>query len=292
MDATTSTILVIAGLGALGAAIGAVVGTVFGGGRNGMIGLAALFALVGAAGGWWLNQHSIQPGLAYQAAAKSADSSPDVMALKRYYPNDYTTLQRALEAAKDDRKGAAGAMYLVRLQVRDVASRQVRAGADKELVALMAVRRDEAKALQAKSALYCMEFFNGGRFSFDPADIMSADLLKRDAQASADLFTQTATNPVKDAAGAHTDDFTWAGRERAWYEVADRDAVAAKAIAQFPEADRANIRMMTTRKLNLRNQPALAAQLCKYKIALLDEALKLPEPKAAMVYRLNQGTYF
>jgi hypothetical protein len=292
MSAMTWTIVLVVGMAAAGVAIGAVLASIFGGGRAGLIGLGALFGLGGAAGGWWLDKHDVQPRLAFEAAVKAADASPDVVAMKRYYPTDYQNMQRALEMAKGERKGAAGAQYMIRLHVRDVVTRQVRLGADKELVALMTLTRDEARALSARSPGECLEYFNGGKLSFDPAKALSPDLVKRDAVLAADLFQQTATRPVKDAAGAHVDDFTWKGRERSWYEVADRDAVAARAMAQFPAADQPTIKMMATRKIKLDDRPMLQAQLCKYKISLMDEALKLPEAKAAMVYRMNLGTYF
>lgn len=292
MNAMTATILTIGGLAVLGAIIGAVVATVFQAGNAGRGGLAVVFALIGAAGGWWLNEHSIQPGLAYQASAKSADASPDVLALKRYYPEDYKNMQTALVAAKDDRKGAAGAQYLVRLQIRDTVRRQVKLGGDKQLVALMTLQRDEAKALAAKSPKYCMEYFNGGRWSFDPTKELSSDILQRDAAVSADLLTQTATAPDKDAAGAEQRDLSYASRYKLYLQNNVREAVLEKAMAGFSKDEQKTINLMARRKANLRGQTALSTLMCNYKIALLEETLKLPEEKAAMTFRMNQSVYF
>lgn len=292
MNATTWTILLVAGMAALGFGIGAIVSAVFGGGKTGLFGLGALFGLVGAAGGYYLNVHDVQPRLAFEAAAKAADDSPDVQALKRYYPTDYTNMQRALEAAKNERKGAAGALYLVRLHIRDVVARQFKLGADKELVALMTQQRDEARALAAKQPVYCAEYFNGGRLSFDPADVLPADLLQRDAAVAGGLLAQTAMSPAKEAAGAEQRDMTYASRFKLYEQNTVRDAVIGKAQAQFSKADLATINLMVRRKTNPSRQPALAASLCRYKLALLDETLKLAEPQAAMVYRMNQGFFF
>ncbi|MDQ0462347.1 hypothetical protein QO010_000095 [Caulobacter ginsengisoli] len=290
MSAATWAILLIAGLAAVGVAVGAIVSTIFKGGKAGLVGLGALFGLVGAAGGWWMNQHDMQPRLAFEAAARAADASPDVAALKRYYPTDYTNMQRALAAAAGDRSGAAGAQYLIRLHIRDVMTRQVKLGGDKELVALMTLTRDEATALSAKSPGYCLAYFAGGRLNFDPAKVLPSALVQRDAAVAATLFQQTATNPQKDAAGAHADEFTWASRGRAWDEDNARKGVAARALSQFPAADQAQLALLAKRRVNLDGQTALQTKLCKYKIALLDEALKLQPAQAAMVYRLNQGT--
>jgi hypothetical protein len=46
--------------------------------------------------------------------------------------------------------------------------------------------------------------------------------------------------------------------------------------------------MLTGRKVSI-DDPARQGLLCRYSIALLDETLKLPADKAAMVYRLNMG---
>lgn len=292
MSVMISTVLVIAGMAVLGAVIGAVVSAIFGGGRSGMLGLSALLALVGAAGGWWVNGHTIQPGRAYQAAIKAADAAPDVAALKRYYPNDYANMQRQLELAKDDRSGAAGARYLIRLHVREVMTKRIKQGADKQLVALMTQQRDEAGALAARSPGYCMEYFNGGRLSFDPGAVLSADLLRRDATVAADLLTQTATNPAKNAAGAEALNIGYASRLQLYREGNARQAVSDKAMGQFSQDDQETIKLMVRRKTNLSDQPALAAMLCKYKIGLLGETLKLPEQQAAMVYRMSQGVLF
>lgn len=292
MNAMTATILTIGGLAVLGAVIGAVIGTVFQAGNAGRGALAVLFALVGAAGGWWVNEHSIQPGLAYQASAKAADESADVLALKRYYQADYQNMQQALAMAKDDRKGAAGAQYLVRLQIRDSVRRQVKLGGDKQLVALMTLQRDEARALAAKSPDWCMQYFNGGRWSFDPTKELSAELLQRDAAVSADLLTQTATAPDKDAAGAEARDLSYASRYKLYLQNNVREAVLNKAVAGFSADEQKTINLMARRKANLRGQPALSSLMCKYKIALLEETLKLPEPQAAMTYRMNQSVYF
>jgi hypothetical protein len=292
MNATTWTLLLVAGMALAGVAVAAIVSTIFNGGKAGLIGLGALFGLVGAGGGYWLDRHDMQPLLAYEAAIKAADASPDVVAMKRYYPADYADMQRALEIAKTERSGAAGAQYLIRMNVRRVVTRQVKLGGDSELVALMSQTRDGAQVLSSQSPGYCLEYFNGGKLSFDPAKVLPAAMVQRDAAVAAALFQQTATNPAKDAAGAHVDKFTWGSRERAWYEDADRKGVADRAVAQFAPADQAQLKLLASRKTNLKGQPALQTMLCKYKIAMLDEALKLPAPKAAMVYRLNQGTYF
>ncbi len=292
MSAMTWTIILVVGMAAAGVAVAAIVSTIFQGGRSGLIGLGVLFGLAGGAGGWWLDQHSLQPGLAFQAKAKAADASPDVVALKRYYPDEYAAMQRSLAAAKDDHTGAAGALYLIRLQVRSVITRQFPLGADKQLVALMTLQRDEAKALAAKNPAYCTEYFNGGRLSFDPGEVLPADLLQRDAAVAGDLLQQTAMAPAKNAAGAEQRDLSYASRFKLYEQNTVRDAVIGKAQSQFSTDDQKSINLMVRRKASLRDQPALAALMCKYKTALLEENLKLPEPQAAMVYRMNQGFFF
>jgi hypothetical protein len=292
MNATTWIVLLMGGLAVLGAIIGAVVATVFQAGNAGRGALAVLLGLVGAGGGWWLFNHDIKPRLAYEAAAQAAEASPDVAALKQYYPTDYANMQQALEMQKGERKGAAGAQYLIRLTVNGVVTRQAKLGGDKQLVALMNLRRDEGQALVAKSPSYCTEYFSGGKLSFDPAGVLPADLLKRDAAVSADLLQQTAANPAKNAPGAEARDMSLASRTVLYEENLVRQAVLDKSLAQFPKEDQQTIKMMATRKTGLRDRPALAATMCRYKLAMLDETLKLPEAKAAMIYRMNHGTYF
>jgi hypothetical protein len=156
----------------------------------------------------------------------------------------------------------------------------------------MRLPRDEAQALNAKSPAYCIEYFNGGRLSSAPAAVLPAELMQRDAAVSAELLQQTATAPAKDAPGAEQRDLSYASRVKLYEENNVREAVIAKSYSPFSKAEQASIKLMVRRKANLRDEPALAAMLCNYKIALLDETLKLPQAQAAMVFRMNQGVYF
>jgi hypothetical protein len=252
------------------------------------IGLALVSAGGAGALAWFIVSHDVVPRQAFDRARADAEALPEVRILKASYPEAYGRLQASLTLIQDKRLGEVG----VRQQVRSIATATMLANArkatDANVVRLMQLRRDKARALGEKSVAWCYDFTRGARLTFDPDAVVDAALLERERAVTTDILIQTAREPVLNAAGAKADDYTLKSRIDQYYEVELRDQVASRVQSTFPEADRKVIVMLTGRKVSI-DDPARQGLLCRYSIALLDETLKLSADKAAMVYRLNMG---
>jgi len=288
MDANTLLVISAAVAACAGAGGGLLAGRLMN--LPALMGAGLAIVAAGAAGAlaWFIVDHDVVPRQAFDRARSEAESLPEVKVLKASYPEAYARLQADLTLVQDKRLGEVG----VRQQVRSIATSTMLANArkatDANVVRLMELRRDKAKALGEKSVAWCYDFTRGARLTFDPDAAVDAALLERERVVTTDILTQTAKAPVLNAAGAKADDYTLKSRIDQYYEVELRDQVAARVQSNFSQADRKVIVMLTGRKVSI-DDPARQGLLCRYSIALLDETLKLPPDKAAMVYRLNMG---
>lgn len=288
MDATTITIVSIVA----GVAVGALGGFVLSRALSlkGALALAGV-VVIGAAGGalgWFFADHDLVPNQKFALARKEAEKLPEVATLKQYYPADYAKMQNDMEMVKGKRLGTTGIAQLVHSNARAVLSRELKKASDENLIALMKIRRDKAQALGKVNPAYCYDFTRGARLSFDPDTVVSADLVKRERDATATILRQVATAPVKDAAGANLDPEDSNKRVDLWYDVQLKNEIGDKALAGFSPEDAKTVRQLTGRNISV-SDARRQALLCRYSIALLDETLKLPPAKAATVARLNVG---
>ena len=288
MDANTLLVVSAVLAACAGAGAGLLVGRLMNLPRLLGIGLALVSAGGAGALAWFIVSHDVAPRQAFDRARADAEALPEVRILKASYPEAYGRLQASLTLIQDKRLGEVG----VRQQVRSIATATMLANArkatDANVVRLMQLRRDKARALAEKSVAWCYDFTRGARLTFDPDAVVDAALLERERAVTTDILTQTAREPVLNAAGAKADEYTLKSRIDQYYEVELRDQVASRVQSTFPEADRKVIVMLTGRKVSI-DDPARQGLLCRYSIALLDETLKLSVDKAAMVYRLNMG---
>ncbi|MDH4386105.1 MAG: hypothetical protein QE280_11770 [Caulobacter sp.] len=288
MDANTLLVVSAVLAASAGAGAGLLAGRLMNLPRLLGIGLALVSAGGAGALAWFIVGHDVVPRQAFDRARADAEALPEVRILKASYPEAYGRLQASLTLIQDKRLGEVG----VRQQVRSIATATMLANArkatDANVVRLMQLRRDKARALGEKSVAWCYDFTRGARLTFDPDAVVDAALLERERAVTTDILTQTAREPVLNAAGAKADDYTLKSRIDQYYEVELRDQVASRVQSTFPEADRKVIVMLTGRKVSI-DDPARQGLLCRYSIALLDETLKLSADKAAMVYRLNMG---
>lgn len=288
MDATTITIISIVA----GVAVGAIGGLVLARALSMKGGLLiAGVIVVGAAGGalgWFFADHDLVPSQKFANARKDAERLPEVATLKQYYPADYAKMQNDMELVKGKRLGATGIAQLVHSNARTVLSRELKKATDENLITLMKIRRDKAEALGKVSPAYCYDFTRGARLDFDPDTVVSADLVKRERDATAAILEQVATNPVKDAAGANLNPEDGSKLVDLWYDVQMKNKIGDQALAGFTTEDAKTVRQLTGRNISV-SDPKRQALLCRYNIALLDETLKLPPAKAATVGRLNVG---
>ncbi|MFN3856270.1 MAG: hypothetical protein ACK4RV_00860 [Caulobacter sp.] len=283
-----TTILTMAAIAAVvGAVVGLVLSKVLPLPKAAGYAMIGLFAVGGGGVGYFLAMQDVIPKQEFDKARAAMDQLPDVQAIKQYYPNDYAELQRNLEVIKNERKGTTGVAQYVRAQANAVLLREARKGNDDNLVALMTLRRDKAVAIAEKSPAYCFEFVGGRRLSFDPDTIVGPEMVERERAITAEVLKQTATAPVLNAAGAVKDDEKIETRVELYYQVEVRDAVAAKARARFTPDEQKTIQMLASRSVSLQGDTAKQSLMCRYGIAQIDETLKLPKDKAAMVYRLN-----
>jgi hypothetical protein len=288
MDANTLLVVSAVLAASAGAGAGLLAGRLMNLPRLLGIGLALVSAGGAGALAWFIVSHDVVPRQAFDRARADAEALPEVRILKASYPEAYGRLQASLTLIQDKRLGEVG----VRQQVRSIATATMLANArkatDANVVRLMQLRRDKARALGEKSVAWCYDFTRGARLTFDPDAVVDAALLERERAVTTDILIQTAREPVLNAAGAKADDYTLKSRIDQYYEVELRDQVASRVQSTFPEADRKVIVMLTGRKVSI-DDPARQGLLCRYSIALLDETLKLSADKAAMVYRLNMG---
>lgn len=287
---TLTIIAAVVGAG-IGAAAGVIFGRLFGLGRNGVIGVAVAFAVIAGIGAHFLVQSDAAPKKAFDDARAAADALPDVAAVKQYYPDQYAVLEKDLDVLRDQKLGAAGVRDAVRRQLTPLVKRQAKLADDANLLALMKLSRDKGAALLNNPA-YCHQFFTGGRLTFNPETIFPAALVQQDHAVSAALLKQTATTPLSNAAGARVDDGELKSRVREYYEVQLRDEVIDRVQAGFNPDERKQLQLLAGRKVSLEGDTVRQGMLCRYNIALLDETLKLPADKAAMVYRLNLARGF
>lgn len=288
MDATTITIVsVLAGVAA-----GALGGFVLSRALSLKGGLMIAGVLViGAAGGglgWFFADHDLVPNQQFANARKEAEKLPEVATLKQYYPADYARMQNDMELVKGKRLGTTGIAQLVHSNARAVLGRELKKATDDNLITLMKIRRDKAEALGKVNPAYCYDFTRGARLAFDPDTVVSADLVKRERDATAAILRQVATAPVKDAAGANLDPEDSNARVDLWYDVQLKNEIGDKALAGFTAEDAKTVRQLTGRNISV-SDPKRQGLLCRYNIALLDETLKLPPAKAATVARLSVG---
>lgn len=288
MDATTITIIsIVAGL-----AVGVVGGFVLARALSmkGALMIAAM-AVIGAGGGalgGFFADHDLVPNQKFALARKEAEKLPEVATLKQYYPADYAKMQNDMELVKGKRLGTTGIAQLVHSNARTVLSRELKKASDENLITLMKIRRDKAEALGKVNVGYCYDFTRGARLTFDPDTVVSADLVKREREATAAILEQVATNPVKDAAGANLNPEDGGKLVDLWYDVQMKNKIADQALAGFEAEDAKIVRQLTGRNISV-DDPKRQGLLCRYNIALLDEALKLPPAKAATIGRLNVG---
>lgn len=283
-----TTILIMAAIAAVvGAVIGLILGRVLTLPKAGGLVMAAVFAVGGGGVGFFLARQDVLPKQEFDKARAAIDQLIDVQALKQYHPTEYAELQRNLEVIKNERKGATGVAQYVRAQVNGVLLREARKGSDENLVKLLTLRRDKAQALAEKSPAYCFDFVRGGRLNFNPDTIVGGGFVDRERAVAAEVLKQTATAPVLNAAGALKDDEKIETRIKMYYEVELRDEISAKARARFQPAEQETIRKLASRSVSLEGDPERQGLMCRYNIAVMDETLKLPQDKAAMVYRLN-----
>jgi hypothetical protein len=288
MDANSLLVMSAALAACAGAGVGLLAGRLMN--LPALMGGALAVIAAGAAGAlaWFIVSHDVVPRQAFDRARAEAEALPEVKVLKASYPDAYARLQAELTLIQDKRLGEVG----VRQQVRAIATATMLANArkatDANLVRLMQLRRDKASALGEKSVAWCYDFTRGARLTFDPDTVVDGALLERERTVTTDILSQTARAPVLNAAGAKVDEYTLKSRIDQYYEVELRDQIASRVQSAFPEPDRKVIVMLTGRKVSI-DDPARQGLLCRYSIALLDETLKLPADKAAMVYRLNMG---
>jgi hypothetical protein len=253
--------------------------------------MIATVAVVGAAAGavgWVLADHDLVPAQQFANARKQAENLPEVKVLKASYPADYAKMQNDMELVKGKRLGAIGIAQLVHSNARTVLSREMKKASDENLITLMKIRRDKAEALGKVSPAYCYDFTRGARLTFDPDTVVSADLVKRERDATAAILEQVATRPVKDAAGANLNPEDGGKLVDLWYDVQMKNKIGDQALAGFTPEDAKTVRELTGRNISI-SDARRQALLCRYNIALLDETLKLPPAKAATVGRLNVG---
>ena len=286
MNGLTTTILAVLVGAALGVGAGLVFGKLFDLGGKAIIVLAVVFAAIAGIGAQFIVSTDAAPGKAFDEARASAEALPDVAALKQYYPEEYAALEKDFDLARQQKLGAAGARDAVRRNVYQLVKRQAKLADDANLIALMTLSRDKGAALVNNPA-FCHQHFTGARLTFNPETVFPAPMLERDHTVSAALLKQTATAPVSNAAGARVDDGDIKSRVRDYYEVELRDKVAERTRAGFTPAEREQLQILAGRKVSLEGDTAKQGMLCRFNIALLDETLKLPADKAAMVYRLN-----
>eukprot|EP01030_Chromulinospumella_sphaerica_P012461 gene12461-12250_t len=242
----------------------------------------------GAALGWFFADNSLVPNQQYALARKEAENLPEVATLKQYYPADYAKMQNDMELVKGKRLGSTGIAQLVHSNARTVLSREMKKASDENLITLMKIRRDKAEALGKVSPAYCYDFTRGARLTFDPDTVVSADLVKREREATAAILEQVATSPVKDAAGANLNPEDGGKLVDLWYDVQMKNQIGDQALAGFTPDEAKIVRQLTGRNVSV-SDARRQALLCRYNIALLDETLKLPPAKAATVGRLNVG---
>lgn len=288
MDANTITIISIV----VGVLAGAVGGFVLSNGLRMTGGLMiAAIVVIGAAGGalgWFFADHDLVPNQQYALARKEAEKLPEVATLKKYYPTDYAKMQNDMELLKGKRLGSTGIAQLVHSNARAVLSREMKKASDENLITLMKIRRDKAEALGKVNVGYCYDFTRGARLAFDPDTVVSADLVKRERDATAAILEQVATNPVKDAAGANLNPEDGGKLVDLWYDVQMKNQIGDQALAGFDPEDAKIVRQLTGRNISV-DDPKRQGLLCRYNIALLDATLKLPPAKAATVGRLSVG---
>lgn len=288
MDANTITIVSIV----VGLLVGAGGGLVLSNALSMQGGLKIAGILVvgigGAALGWFFADNSLVPNQQYALARKEAEKLPEVATLKQYYPADYAKMQNDMELVKGKRLGSTGIAQLVHSNARTVLSREMKKASDENLITLMKIRRDKAEALGKVSPAYCYDFTRGARLTFDPDTVVSADLVKRERDATAAILEQVATSPVKDAAGANLNPEDGGKLVDLWYDVQMKNQIGDQALAGFTPDDAKIVRQLTGRNVSV-SDARRQALLCRYNIALLDEALKLPPAKAATVGRLTVG---
>jgi hypothetical protein len=288
VDATTITIVSILA----GVVVGALGGFVLSRALSlkGALMIAAI-VVIGAAGGalgWFFADHDLVPNQQFANARKDAERLPEVATLRQYYPADYAKMQNDMELVKGKRLGTTGIAQLVHSNARAVLSRELKKASDDNLIALMKIRRDKAEALGKVSVAYCYDFTRGARLNFDPDTVVSADLVKRERDATAAILQQVATNPVKDAAGANLNPEDGGKLVDLWYDVQMKNQIGDQALAGFTPEDAKIVRQLTGRNISV-SDAKRQGLLCRYNIALLDEALKLPPAKAATIGRLNVG---
>jgi hypothetical protein len=288
MDGTTTLILVAAIAGLVGAGAGVILARVTRLPAVLTLVAALVFAAAAAGVGWFIARQDVLPRQAFDAERKAIETVPEVQVMRQYYPEDYAKMQNDLELVKGDRLGPTGVRQIVRSNANALLQREARKASDANLIQLMQFRRDKAKALGAKSVTWCYDFTRGARLSFDPDTVVDPAIVARERAATSAILKQTATAPVKDAAGAKKDEYTLKSRLEQYYQVQLRDQVADRAQAQFQPAEREIIVSLAGRNVTV-SDSTRQSLLCRYNIALLDETLKLPADKAAMVYRLNVG---
>lgn len=288
MDANTITIVSIAA----GLAVGAIGGLVLAKALSlkGPLLVAGMVVLgvAGGALGWFFADHDLVPNQKFALARKEAEKLPEVATLKQYYPADYAKMQNDMELMKGKRLGTTGIAQLVHSNARAVLSRELKKANDENLITLMKIRRDKAEALGKVDPGYCYAFTRGARLEFDPDTVVSADLVKRERDATAAILEQVATNPVKNAAGTNLDPTDSNERVDLWYDVQLKNKIADQALAGFTPEDAKIVRQLTGRNISV-SDPKRQTLLCRYNVALLDETLKLPPAKAATIGRLNVG---
>ncbi|HYE45923.1 MAG TPA: hypothetical protein VEA44_09140 [Caulobacter sp.] len=288
MDANTIVILIAAGAAVVGGLLGFVVGRAI----NQGTGLAIAIAVIGALGaggvGWFLANQDVIPRQQFDAARQAAEGLPEVQALKAHYPVDYAKLQNDLEMIKGERGGALAVNQTVRSNTNAVLLRETPKANDANILVLMKLKRDKAQALSAKSPAYCYDFTRNARLTFDVDAAIGPDLVKRERDAATAILIQAATDPVKDAEGAIRNPDKLPGLIKKYYQDELRYQIQDRVLATFPPADAKIISQLTGRKVSV-SDPARQTLLCRYNIALIDEQLKLPAEKAAMVYRLGLG---
>jgi hypothetical protein len=283
------TVIVAAGIAAVvGAVVGLIISRVMSLSSGLTIGAAVLFALAAGGVGFFLAKQDLLPRQAFDKARKDIETVPEVRVMRQYYPADYAKLQNDLEMVKGDRIGATGVRQMVRANANALLLREARKANDANLIQLMTLRRDKARALAGRSVSWCYDFTRGTRLSFDPDTVVDPAIVERERAATAAILTQTATAPMLEAAGAKKDQYTLKSRVEQYYEVELRDQVATRVAASFQPAEQETIISLAGRNVTVTDS-ARQSLLCRYNIALLDETLKLAPDKAAMVYRLNLG---
>jgi len=202
-----------------------------------------------------------------QQLLTTLDDLPNVQAIRTHYPEDYATLRTNVmalpaSATPDQAKAAVGSLMAT------VMKRETpKADADNSL-ALIALTRDEARAIRASDVAGCTAFLNGAA-SAKVMGLITTDLQARDQQVVSKLLAQAATRPA-----APTNSL----------EPGELQPLIAKALSSMPAQDQD----LAAAVVDGGRAPATPDEhraVCDFNLAIFDAVLAMPPGMAGVTAR-------